>query len=293
MKKKYYSLFVSLIITFLFFLSSHAGAQTRPPEPLKLKPPKKPFQGPLLVISFQINNGAETTSNNRVTLNNSAQGEPSHWRASESPDFTRNVQVGLYHPAPTYTLSAGGGVKTVYFQVLKLQSDSTFLYSEAKSDTINFSPAPTPAARSNFVIDGGSAYEYAKTKGFDFKAIPKDPTSNCRIYGSSGGPLYVQAATSRIIGSKCDFILFGGKQLNEGWIFKSYTQGADCSPPKRNYSIDQQPTSDSRNMTFKIHAWADAPMTVVGEPSSTLCLFFIQKIVLEGPAAMNWIGAFN
>jgi hypothetical protein len=291
MRKRYVSVSMFVAVLFLFFLSFHVEAQLRPDEIKKKKPP---FLTLLRVTFFQINNGAESTSSNRVILNNSAQGEPSHWRASESPDFSKNVQVGLYNVAPQYTLSIGSGVKTVYFQALKAQSDLTFLYSEAKSDTINYSPPPAPAARRDFVIRGGDAYEYAKSKGFNFTAIPRDPTSNCRMYGSGGSSLLVQAVTSRLVGSKCDFILFGGKQLNEGWTFKSYTQWVDCSPPKRNYSVDQKPTAGNRDMTFKIHAWADAPMTAIGEPSSTLCQFSIEKIVLEGPAtAGHWGPAFD
>jgi hypothetical protein len=67
---------------------------------------------------FNINNGAPTTFNRTVTLNNTASFTPSgpnpRYLASEDPNFA-GAQWQAYGTEPQFTLSAGTGSKTVYF----------------------------------------------------------------------------------------------------------------------------------------------------------------------------------
>ena len=67
---------------------------------------------------FNINNGAATTFNRTVTLNNTASFTPSgpnpRYLASEDPNFA-GAQWQAYGTEPQFTLSAGTGSKTVYF----------------------------------------------------------------------------------------------------------------------------------------------------------------------------------
>jgi hypothetical protein len=289
----------TIIITFsCLFAQSFAQLQTPPKDKYEVDrsprtlPPLGVHQPALVVTGFKINNGAENTSSLTVALNNKAQGEPNYWMASESPDFTKNVITGPYSETPQYALSASGGAgqRTVYFRVFKVQADKSLRYSQTMSDTINYTP---PVVRVTYVIKAGSAYEHAKNRGFTFTAVPAAVASYCHIYGVNEGALHVDAVTSRMTGSKCDFILFGGKQLKEGWTFKSYREHADCAPPKRNYSVNQKPTSGSRDITFKAHLWADPPMTVVGDPAFNACDYFIDEITLEGPSSPSWRAAFE
>jgi len=73
---------------------------------------------PPVLDSFQINNGATTTTTNRtVTLNNTTTGgTPTYYMASQSSTFA-GAAWKPYSPAPYFTLSAGNGIKTVYFKV--------------------------------------------------------------------------------------------------------------------------------------------------------------------------------
>jgi hypothetical protein len=68
------------------------------------------------VTSFQIDNGAGTTSSQTVTLNNTATGSPRYYMASQSPSFA-GAAWKPYSTAPSFTLSAAQGNKTVYFKV--------------------------------------------------------------------------------------------------------------------------------------------------------------------------------
>jgi len=76
------------------------------------------------VTSFAINNGATTTADPVVTLNNTCVGAPTEYMASESPDFS-GASWQSYDTAPTFTLSsAEGGTKTVYFKVRNTGGES-------------------------------------------------------------------------------------------------------------------------------------------------------------------------
>ena len=84
---------------------------------------------PPSVSSFAINDGAATTEYREVELHNVAF-EPTHYVASELPDFS-DTDWWAYSEIPSFTLSAGAGIKTVYFKVKNYRGES-----EVVSDTI-------------------------------------------------------------------------------------------------------------------------------------------------------------
>jgi len=219
-----------------------------------------------------------------------------HWRASESRDFVKNLQTGSLdvqgNTPPTYTLSDGFGTKTVYLQVMRQGADNVTLYSNIVSKNTEF----VASGHKDFIISGYDAYKAAEFRGFGFSTKPNDPTSQCRMWGNPGGPLVLEAVTSRVVGSKCDFILFSDKQLNDRWSFKSYGYQKNCIDGRGDSSVIQQPSSGvmvDRNLKFQIHVWADPPGNLIGEPSRTICDFFLNSITLEGPENASWEDAFS
>jgi len=72
--------------------------------------------GASAIAAFSINGGEETTMSLSVVLNNSCQGPPSEYMASESAAFT-GATWETYDTAPSFTLSFGVGERTVYFKV--------------------------------------------------------------------------------------------------------------------------------------------------------------------------------
>jgi hypothetical protein len=80
------------------------------------------------VTSFQIDNGAGTTSSRTVTLNNTATGSPAYYMASQSPTFYGAVWKP-YSTAPSFALSAATGNKTVYFKVRNAAGASYVAYA--------------------------------------------------------------------------------------------------------------------------------------------------------------------
>jgi uncharacterized protein YcfL len=85
------------------------------------------------VSSFSINSGASTTTSQTVTLNNVCLNSPTQYMASESSSFS-GATWQTYSTAPTFTLSSGNGVKTVYFKVKNSYGESSMV-----SDTITLS----------------------------------------------------------------------------------------------------------------------------------------------------------
>jgi hypothetical protein len=88
------------------------------------------------VTSFAINEGAETTASRTVTLNNTAK-LAEEYLASEASDFAGATWTA-YSAAPTFELSPGDGVKTVYLKVRGALGES-----EAVQDTITLATPPT------------------------------------------------------------------------------------------------------------------------------------------------------
>ena len=70
----------------------------------------------LQVKRLKINGGAAMTGSRYVFLNHVVDGQPTHYRASENPDFS-GARWQAYIPKPAFELSQGGGRKVVYFQV--------------------------------------------------------------------------------------------------------------------------------------------------------------------------------
>lgn len=79
--------------------------------------------GGIQVEQLKINGGAAVTSSREVRLNHTVNGEPTHYRASERPDFSDAAWIA-YSADPLFELSSGNGRKVVYFQVRRMSGTS-------------------------------------------------------------------------------------------------------------------------------------------------------------------------
>lgn len=68
------------------------------------------------VSQFSINKGVAVTATPQVFLNHQTKGVPTHYRASEHPDFS-GADWQAYTAEPAFELSPGNGRKLVYFQL--------------------------------------------------------------------------------------------------------------------------------------------------------------------------------
>jgi hypothetical protein len=111
---------------------------------------------PLIVVptitSFKVDNGATSTTNRAVTLNNSTTGSPTQYMASESASFS-GASWQTYGAAPTFTLSPGAGAKTVYFEVRNSAGAS---YAASASIALVAAPTVMTGAASSVTRSGAT-----------------------------------------------------------------------------------------------------------------------------------------
>ena len=78
------------------------------------------------ILSFRINDNAASTNNRLVTLNTICLGIPTAYMASESATF-EDASWKTYTAAPSFPLSSGGGLKTVYIKVKNALGETSAL----------------------------------------------------------------------------------------------------------------------------------------------------------------------
>lgn len=187
-------------------------------------------------------------------------------------------------------------------QIMVLVLATGVPYQHAISETKTLTPMiRSPVVQmKTFTVKGGDAYNYAKSHGFKFIATKNDSTSQCAISGSSGYSLRTIAKSSPATGSKCDFVLFGGRQLNNGWTYYGKTfNGLACQTAQgeprggnRGYSIKLMPERGSKSTQMKFHQWIEASGLNLRALDGG-CSLAIDSITLQGPATGKWQDAFR
>jgi TolA protein len=110
--------------------------------------------------ALRINDGADCVIVDGVVLANTVTGPaPKGYRASEDRSLIRTAPWTLYSARPPFTLSAGAGKKTVYFQVQSPVA-GTLVDSEIVSDTIN---RVAPRSSAVFNINNGAPTTFNRT----------------------------------------------------------------------------------------------------------------------------------
>ena len=113
---------------------------------------------------FSINGGAVSTTSRTVTLNNTTTGILDQYMASQSSTFSGGVWQ-TYAIAPTFTMSAVGGTKTIYF---KVRNSATGVESTVVNDSIQYTEtSPIASAgidqtvrnESVVALDGGWSFD--------------------------------------------------------------------------------------------------------------------------------------
>lgn len=92
----------------------------------------------ITVNRFAMSDGAAVATTRNVTLNNTVNGKPTQYRASENSNFN-DASWQVYARAPVFKLSSGPGRKTVYFQVRRhatLGGGNLEALSPVRKDTI-------------------------------------------------------------------------------------------------------------------------------------------------------------
>ncbi|MFK8068772.1 MAG: hypothetical protein AB8D52_11045 [Gammaproteobacteria bacterium] len=93
----------------------------------------------LKITRLFLDRGHNNTNSRTVVLNPKIQGQPTHYRISEDPEF-KGSEWQDYQKTPLFTLSSGEGQKQVFYQVRKnseIEGGYVQTYSNVVSDWIS------------------------------------------------------------------------------------------------------------------------------------------------------------
>jgi hypothetical protein len=269
--------------------------------------------------TLAINNGAGTTFDRKVTLNNTASFDPDgsnpKYIASEDKDF-KGATWQPYSSAPQFTLSAGAGTKTVYFMATK-EVCGTVVGSRPVSDTITLGEItavepvvsvaePTITTHTfnwNTAVKPADVVSYAQGQGFTFTASRSGGDGSCtrqdaRLTATPTSGSGV--GFTRYDDLKCTFRMFGGRTLNSGWktgnlsvkTANQYPSGY-AAPILTPWLVGTDNPALTviwvlPELTFGPLLQAPAP----GFPSNGAATAIIEELVIKGPST-DWRDAFR
>lgn len=206
----------------------------------------------------------------KVNTQNSVKNGATQLRISGKSNFS-DTNWQPYGQTCHCRVGRGIGKRTVYFQV-----KNNYGISNVKTSTFEV------PSRKLFQINPSKAWHYSQEYGFKFSSTPKDATSTCKMYDETH--IIVLLSPSRPLGSRCDYTLFGGRLLNNGWKFKSYGTHPSCYGDGKGYSVDERPKLDRRQIRFRVHLWVN--------PGNE-CRWELTSLALEGPGDAHWQEAFK
>jgi hypothetical protein len=250
-----------------------------PLETLKIDVISRPVHDPPRITFLRINNGERETRNVNITLNNRAINSPTHYRTKIT---TPGADPGFggwlpYDPAPSAILRRIDKTQTVHFQVKNGFGLSNI--ARAEIDLV------FDVERTLFAGD-----IVRSTVGASLTR--KDPRSSCKkLYADNFVHLrvgYEVGATPEKrdlnpYGSKCEWDIFRGVRLKQGWsyvrYYNSYTEWINQRfPGNADYKVLVKPSPGDRGLAFKIRVWADA--------GHKAC-YTLERIIVKGPWNQN------
>ncbi len=145
-----------------------------------------PLPGAPVITAFTINGGETVTSTRDVTLSYSCADAPTHYLASESPTFAGATWLP-YDPSPSFTLSEGEGLKTVYLKVKNANGVSPIV-----GDSILLSEGAAPTL-TGFAINNGDPMTISRNVSL--------------TYSYNGSPIseYMVSESSSFVGASWQF----------------------------------------------------------------------------------------
>ncbi|WP_294959164.1 hypothetical protein [Sulfurovum sp.] len=246
------------------------------------------------ITYFQINKGDSITTREVVKLNhkimvphqsnNFVWRMPTHYRVSQFSNFY-GAEWKPYNNNITYDLGNEEGEKTVYFQVgiLPASGQGITLTSNIICDSIEL------RRRREFKVGGLDVYAMGQVYGFT--TVSKGETDKSISFidyqFQNRGPWLALMCYGRTSNdsAQCDFTLFDGKELKEGWVFKSvhfFTIG--CEGDGVGFMVREKPIDGSRKIRFRLGLHSAA---------HDACEVIVTNITLEGPGDGAWMDAFR
>ena len=255
------------------------------------------------ILTFKVNDGAESTTSRQVTLKATFDRTPKFYRAGETEQTAATWTEYPSNGSMTFTLRQKGndsfGERDVHLQI-KTEDGKK---SEVAHDTIKLVPI-----LSDRVFTGAQLKEvlqYAKKQGFGvsgkFLAGKNDcdPNVGARIYGASielpGANLSIDPGVNLAKIYEASFFT-GGSQLNSNWTMKSpqFSKAGNWRDPYARYTVTKSPNGQSPSFTVQLNI-ATYPQNVFGvsmAPCGEVGVI-LQSITLGGPQDLDWREAFK
>lgn len=253
------------------------------------------------VAALNINGGATITDSRSVILNPAIWWTgvpPTHYRATEDESLLLQsdwIYMGDERLLP-FELSEGESIKTVHFQVGLPQLGENWR-SDAVSASILFKAPEDPSAKSNYYYNFAEAYALAVANGFQFSAEPADVTSKCVIeVPENSTELHMVAWGNAGMGSRCQFTIFTGRDLADGWSFVNDETGGYC---EGGFSFGSRPEPGDRGIEYQAGLWTeglraeDIADYLSGNWTGNACYRVFVGLVLRGPAGAGHMDAFR
>jgi hypothetical protein len=254
------------------------------------------------ISSFKINNDAAETTTQSVTLNfRTATGSmPTHYRASERPDFAGVAwkPLGGAPAAPIFDFGAGAGSKTVYLQLIDQNTYGGSNVSNVMSDTIKF------PGRRIYEISGRDFRAAAELAGFRSRANRLSVQGSCVILEGPADNLRADQVAARMVlnvpgqtyfynnNPACEFTFFEGLTLRNGFVYGHLSSTQFPIVEGCGY-VDHGFIAESGHIipsASALHgATSNIRITIQGWAKNySECQYVIDKIFLEGPAGTDW-----
>jgi hypothetical protein len=169
----------------------------------------------------------------------------------------------------------------------------TFISASVQAETRTLRPMKPMTlveGKQTYTIKGRDFYMEAKNYGFNTTAHEKSFGSNCKVNDFiNENALALEAGRWQgMPGSKCDFNVFKGQTLKNGFVFKSY-RGQKKVNGKANINMTSSPASGGNSIKFTFHGWADPGL---GQHDNEAYYMFTE-FVLEGPTNRDWRDALR
>ena len=269
---------------------------TTPAPPTTPPPPVAPAPAPLAqaqaimkmppkLLAFSVNDDEAVTTDMYVRFCYRALGGASHFRYGAPPTWKDWQPLAPGQDATGYLLMLTCA-QEVQFQVKNQYGGSNVL-----TDGIIF------RYPKNHTVAASIASGHCKAHGWTF-AVSKKDCENCAriIQFPLDGTILCEIRSLHGEGDeipqghKCEFELFGGRQLRAGWEFVSYELVLPIgigAGRENGYAILKQPAPGDRDITLRIRLWHDILRYVDG------ISFTVRSITLKGPCDLPVSEAFQ
>lgn len=159
---------------------------------------------------------------------------------------------------------------------------------EPQTPLKTFKPVVTKTApkRQDYRIPGREFYLEARNYGFNTNAHAKSFGSKCEVddFINENALALEVGRFQGLPGSKCDFDVFKGQTLKNGFVFKSY-RGEKKVKGQANIDLTSRPASGGASIKFTLHGWDD--------PGDNEAYYMFNEFILEGPGDRDWRDALR